>query len=190
MRNRLIHALAALCVPALLTSTPLAASAAQPATGKPAKAEVQAGYVTMWAWLGNTDRCIDVPGWSTQKSTKLHTWDCLPTQANELFTAEGPYTNNPGGYAAYLLRNKHSGMCINVPNKNKTPGVQLIQYPCNPNEANSQWVDMRTRSIHVFKNAYTNLCMAVEGGGTANGTKLIQWHCDETQAYEKFYLGG
>ncbi|MGW5480640.1 RICIN domain-containing protein [Streptomyces sp. NPDC004008] len=66
-----------------------------------------------WMWINSKDRCLDVPGWSTRNGTGLDAWDCRH-QNNVRWMPVGPFTGR-GGHTVFLIKNAHSGKCINVP---------------------------------------------------------------------------
>ncbi|WP_329100326.1 RICIN domain-containing protein [Micromonospora sp. NBC_01699] len=145
----------------------------------PANAVVT-GYKQIYAWINGNPRCITVPASSTVVGKKLDTWDCMsPKQNNQLWGLHtGDYVLSPDGTMTYILKNRHSGLCIKGWN---TKGAQVTQEVCSVTDDRQMWVRPSTSPgglvYNRWKNWKTGYCLAVSGAGTANGTWLITWDC-------------
>ncbi|MFE0511355.1 RICIN domain-containing protein [Streptomyces sp. NPDC058964] len=138
-------------------------------------------------WINNKDRCLDVPGWSTRNGTGLDAWDCQH-QNNERWIPVGPFTGR-GGHIVFLIKNAHSGKCINDPGYSRANGTRLVQWTCRRSDSNSQWYEEDIGSYVILHNAYSGKCLNIAGASTRNGAWLIQYTCRNT-ASERVHIGG
>ncbi|MBB5135298.1 hypothetical protein HNP84_005034 [Thermocatellispora tengchongensis] len=130
--------------------------------------------------INGKNRCIDVPRSSKERGTTIQLYDCKPAgkRANQEWTIEGYYLDK-AGRMAYLIRNRHSQMCLNVKGSSKDNGARLIQWPCNKNHQNSLWYWKRNSygKGQMLANSNSTKCLNVGGNSAANGAWLIQWTC-------------
>jgi ricin-type beta-trefoil lectin protein len=137
----------------------------------------------------NSDKCIEVPGYSTQAGIQLDQWSCID-QTNELWR---PYLNTSGDYVFWNEANKQ---CIEVAGYSTANGAWEAQWPCAPASAAANFIyypylfigNMNGQSYYEWANIYTNKCLNVSQGSTANGAKIIQWACIPTAKDEWFAL--
>jgi Ricin-type beta-trefoil lectin domain-like len=173
-----------------LSTAGTAVAQANTHTGSPGGTRSQAAASSgnqLWAWLNNTPRCIDDPGWSTSNGTGLDTWDCVP-QANEQWVAVGPFTGYRG-HIVFLLKNAYSGKCINDPAYSTSNGTRMVQWTCSRSDPNSQWYEQDIGSAVILHNEYSGKCLNVAGASTNNGAWLIQYTCSSSYTNEIFYVG-
>lgn len=140
-----------------------------------------------WMWINKKDRCLDVPGWSTRNGAGLDAWDCRH-QNNERWIPVGPFSGR-GGHSVFLIKNAHSGKCINDPGYSRANGTRLVQWTCRRSDSNSQWYEQDVGSSVILHNAYSGKCLNIAGSSTRNGSWLIQYTCKNT-ASERVYIGG
>lgn len=110
------------------------------------------------------NKCLDVPGQSTQPGTQMQIWDCWggPNQ-QWTYTPAGQLTVYSGG----------SLRCLDAEENGTTNGTAVIIWTCHGG-ANQQWHLNGDGSI---TSALSGLCLDVFGAGTANGTEVILWTC-------------
>ncbi|MGW2488601.1 RICIN domain-containing protein [Streptomyces sp. NPDC001606] len=89
--------------------------------------------------------------------------------------------------AQFVLKNAHSGMCVDVPGSTGEWGTQLIQWPCNGG-ANQRFYFDEVNGTPVLRSAATNLCIEVPGYRTDNGAPVTQWGCNGG-TNQRWYMG-
>lgn len=120
-----------------------------------------------------TNKCLAIPGGSTQDGVGLIQWGCggwedHQWKLEEAFTSDVQY---------YKVVNKKTNKCLGVPGGSVEDGVQVIQWPCG------DWFDHYWRFEAVGTNKYravnrnSNKCLAVEAGSKEDGARVIQWPC-------------
>lgn len=120
-----------------------------------------------------TDKCLAIPGGSTQGGIGLIQWKCGDWEDHqwkleEAFTSDVMY---------YRVVNKKTNMCLAVPGGSTEDGVQVIQWPCG------DWLDHYWRFEAAGTNKYrvinraSGKCLGVDAGSKANGARVIQWPC-------------
>ena len=114
---------------------------------------------------GQSGRCVDVPGATTNNGTQVQLWDCNG-QTNQRWTATS-------GKQLQVYGNK----CLDASGQGTTNGTQVIIWDCN-GQTNQQW-NLNTNG--TITGVQSGLCLDANGGGTANGTKLILWSCNGQQ---------
>ncbi|GAA2274334.1 RICIN domain-containing protein [Glycomyces scopariae] len=112
----------------------------------------------------SANRCLDVPGQSTQTGTQVQIWDCW-TGANQqwTFTAAGELTVYADG----------SRRCLDASGGGTANGTLAIIWTCHGG-ANQRW---NRGADGTITNAASGLCLDVSGAATANGTKVHLWTC-------------
>ncbi len=106
-----------------------------------------------------SNRCVDVPGFSTAPGTALDLWDCN-NGGNQSwnYTADKQLTV----YADKCMTAGGAGSAVTIEN-------------CT-GEANQAWnlnADLTVTSV-----ASPDLCLDAAGGGTGNGTAVDVWYCN------------
>src|ERR1700680_725621 len=137
----------------------------------------------------NSNRCIEVPGYSTTAGTQLDQWNCSGG-TNQLWR---PYHNAQGNY---VFQNEYSRQCINVRGYSTSNGAAIQQGPCEPATASANEVyypnlfigNINGRSWYSWAGLQSNKCLNVAGASHANGAKIIQWDCIPTASDEWFAL--
>ena len=101
------------------------------------------------------------------------------------------------GWWAEELANKHSGLCLDIPNGSMDNGVIVQQYACHGG-ANQLWfkrpvdADVRANGSWDFYWEYVNLnsglCLDVANGSTADGAQIVQYECHQgaNQAWREY----
>jgi hypothetical protein len=110
---------------------------------------------------GQSSRCLDVPGATTDNGTQLQLMDCAG-QSNQRFT----YTSS-GELQVY------GSKCVDAYGGGTSDGTAVIIWDCN-GQSNQQW---NLNSDGTITGVQSGLCLDANGAGTANGTKIILWSC-------------
>ncbi|MFB9236697.1 ricin-type beta-trefoil lectin domain protein [Plantactinospora siamensis] len=108
-----------------------------------------------------SNRCLDVPGWSTTNGVQLHIWDC-----------------NGGGNQSWTLTaarelRVYGNKCLDVAGAATTPGTKVEIWDCNGG-TNQQWT---LNGDGTITGVGSGLCLDVKDGGTANGSLVDIWTC-------------
>ena len=77
----------------------------------------------------NGDKCFGVKSSSTANSAKIITQACGNPTLNDQWRPIKNFTSGSLDY--YLLKNRHSGKCLNVQGNSTSAGADLIQYTCS-----------------------------------------------------------
>jgi hypothetical protein len=111
-----------------------------------------------------SNRCLDVPGQSTEPGTQLQIWDCWGG-SNQLwtYTAAGELTVYAGG----------SQRCLDAEGGGTSNGTAAIIWTCHGG-VNQQW---SLNPDGTISGVQSGLCLDGYGAGTANGTQVILWSC-------------
>jgi hypothetical protein len=129
-------------------------------------------------WLSNSTRCIDVSGSSKVVNGKLVSWTCNGN-ANQRFEI----IDATGGW--FRLRNKNSGLCIDVKDASTSDMASIVQNTCSSaRDSQRLWMPASNGQLK-FK--HSNKCLDVVGGtGAALGADAIQFTCDANKTQQKF----
>ena len=110
-----------------------------------------------------SNRCVDVPGFSTSNGTALDLWDC----------------NGGGNQSWNWTTDKqltvYGNKCLTIGGDGSSAGSPAIITDCTgaPNQAWELNADLSVTSI-----ANPDLCLDAAGAGTGNGTAVDVWHCN------------
>jgi hypothetical protein len=76
---------------------------------------------------GHSNKCLEVAGFGTHDGADVVQWSCWggANQQWALYQVSGRY-----GRSHYVLRNVHSGKCLDVPNWSDANGEWLQQWSC------------------------------------------------------------
>jgi hypothetical protein len=110
-----------------------------------------------------SNRCLDVPGFSTTNGTQLDLWDC----------------NGGGNQSWNWADNKevivYGNKCLTVGGTGVTAGDPVTISDCTVS-GSQQWnlnADQTVTSV-----ANPSLCLDASGAGTGNGTAIDVWYCN------------
>jgi hypothetical protein len=110
-----------------------------------------------------SDKCVDVPGFSTTNGTALDLWDC-----------------NGGGNQSWNWTSDkqltiYGTKCLTIGGDGSSAGSPAIITDCNgaPNQAWELNADLSVTSL-----GNPGLCLDAAGAGTGNGTAVDVWHCN------------
>lgn len=109
-----------------------------------------------------SNRCVDVPGFSTTDGTQLDLWDC-----NGGGNQSWDYT------AAHELK-IYASKCMQI-GADGAAGAPVVIGECTGN-ATQHWNVNPDGSITSAAN--TALCLDASGAGTGNGTSVDVWYCN------------
>jgi hypothetical protein len=136
------------------------------------------------AVAAHSGKCLDVPNGSTQTRLQLQQWGCGSGAQNQQFEFQRVA---PGtlGIGIYLVRNRASGLCLQVQDGSSANGAPIVQVSCN-SAANSQRFELQRvtglgsdRDFQLVA-AHSRRCIDVTAASTANGAKVHQWGCHDT----------
>ncbi len=107
-----------------------------------------------------SNRCVDVPGASTEDGTDVQLYDCNGTAAQT-------WRFNPESREVRAL-----DKCLDVEQGNANDGTPVQLYSCNGTDAQKWTYDPNSKQLTAF-----GKCLDASGGATANGTKVIIAAC-------------
>jgi hypothetical protein len=110
-----------------------------------------------------SDRCVDVPGFSTSNGTALDLWDC---------NGGG---NQSWNWTAAKELTVYGNKCMTIGGDGSSAGSPAIITECTgaPNQAWELNADLSITSV-----GHPDLCLDAAGGGTGNGTAVDVWYCN------------
>jgi hypothetical protein len=110
-----------------------------------------------------SNRCVDVPGFSTTAGTQLDLWDC---------NGGG---NQSWNWTADKQLTVYGDMCMTIGGDGASAGSPVVIDDCTdaPNQAWELNADLTVTSV-----AYPDLCLDAAGAGTGNGTPIDVWYCN------------
>jgi hypothetical protein len=110
-----------------------------------------------------SDRCVDVPGFSTTNGTALDLWDC---------NGGG---NQSWNWTAGKQLTVYSNKCMTIGGDGSSAGSPVIITDCTgaPNQTWELNADLSITSI-----SHPELCLDAAGAGTGNGTPVDVWYCN------------
>jgi hypothetical protein len=110
-----------------------------------------------------SDRCVDVPGFSTTNGTQLDLWDC---------NAGG---NQSWNYTAKQELTVYGNKCMAIGGTGNTAGDPVVISDCT-GTTSQQWLLNADHSVTSVANPA--LCLDASGAGTGNGTSVDVWFCN------------
>ncbi|MFC8763698.1 RICIN domain-containing protein [Streptomyces sp. NPDC057193] len=117
----------------------------------------------------NSNKCLEVAGWSTANGAGVGQWDCH-TGANQKWT--GSFYGS-----GYLIYNLNSGKCLEVKGWSTANGAEVGQWDCHGG-ANQQWsMQYAGERIVTLVNVHSGKCLEIGGWRTDNGAPATQWDC-------------
>ncbi|MBX9422257.1 MULTISPECIES: RICIN domain-containing protein [Streptomyces] len=116
----------------------------------------------------NSNKCLEVGGWSTADGAGVNQWDCHDGD-NQKWLAV-PY----GG--GNLIYNKNSGKCLEVKGWSTANGAQIGQWDCHGG-ANQQWKVHQGYHHFALINVNSGKCLEIGGWRGDNGAPATQWDC-------------
>ncbi len=110
-----------------------------------------------------SNKCVDVPGFSTSNGTALDLWDC---------NGGG---NQSWNWTADKQLTIYGNKCMTIGGDGSSAGSPVIITDCTgaPNQGWELNADQTVTSI-----ASPGLCLDAAGAGTGNGTAVDVWHCN------------
>ena len=110
-----------------------------------------------------SNRCVDVPGFSTTNGTALDLWDC---------SGGG---NQSWNWTADKQLTVYSNKCMTISGDGASAGSPVIITDCTgaPNQAWELHEDLTISSV-----GHPDLCLDAAGAGTGNGTAVDVWLCN------------
>jgi glucoamylase len=127
---------------------------------------VKAKYRGAGPIMGESGKCIDDAGASTNNGTAIQIWTCNATSAQS-------WTWSSADGTLRVL-----DKCIDVTGGATVNGTLIQLWDCNGTGA-QQW---RWRQQSRLMNPQSGRCLDVTGGGTSNGTRLQLWDCNDMAA--------
>jgi hypothetical protein len=110
-----------------------------------------------------SNRCVDVPGYSTTSGTALDLWDC---------NAGG---NQSWNWTADKQLTVYGNKCLALGGDGASAGSPAVIADCT-GAANQKWELNADLSVTSVLNP--DLCLDAAGAGTGNGTSVDVWHCN------------
>lgn len=93
-----------------------------------------------------------------------------------------PSTPAPGMAPDRQIKNRLSGLCLDVELNSLSAGAKVVQNPCNTSDPAQRWIVPKVAEIlstsggfRHYVNKNTGLAMDVAGGSTANNAAIIQF---------------
>lgn len=136
--------------------TPLIASASQ----------VEARY---YIQARHSGKCIHQHGGISNAGGAVTQWDCI-NRPNVQMT-KGWHNNG-----SFVLRFKHSQLCLTPKNGKSTNGTEVIQAPCT-GLASQQWREVPGGEGYVKLRSGNGACLHQHGATIHNGGGITMWDC-------------
>jgi hypothetical protein len=93
-----------------------------------------------------------------------------------------PSSPAPGMAPDRQIKNRLSGLCLDVANNSTAAGAAVVQNPCDVNDPAQRWIVPKLAEIFSpdggfrhYVNKNSGLAMDVAGGSTANNAAVIQY---------------
>lgn len=96
------------------------------------------------------------------------------------------------------IRNRLSGLCLDVENNSTAAGAFIVQNPCDVNDPAQRWIVTKVAQVFSpnggyrrYMNKNSGLVMDIAGASTANNARLIQWpsHGGDNQLFQQVFAG-
>jgi len=94
------------------------------------------------------------------------------------------------------IKNRKSGMCLDIQNNSTAAGALVVQNPCNTSDPAQRWYATKVAEIFTpnggfrrLVNRNSGLVMDVSGASTANGAHVGQWpkHTGSNQLFQRVF---
>jgi Ricin-type beta-trefoil lectin domain-like len=91
------------------------------------------------------------------------------------------------------IQNQYSSMCVNDYAYSTAAGHDMVQWQCNSNDANQNWIaEAQPNGSFTLVNEYSRLCLDDFGASSADGNPIDQWYCnadpDQYDQAEEWYI--
>ncbi|CAI0915377.1 TPA: RICIN domain-containing protein [Serratia marcescens] len=116
----------------------------------------------------SSKKCMNVPGNSSDDNIQLIQYPCV-NAGNEMFTFKKSDVSS--GIQHWEISGTNSQKCISNQNGSVSPGVPVIQWPCNQ-RPDQKWTITPAKNTLIIKSASSNLPITVNGYN--DGDKLTQ----------------
>lgn len=126
-------------------------------------------------------KCIDNAG-SRKHGAGLQGWKCNTRNLNQRFAV----TSYGKTKRAMAIRNKLSGLCLDVQRQSTKAGARIVQNRCG-NSKSQNWEFMKSgaKDWFLIQARHSHLCLALTRIGKRD-TYLIQSSCNKKDANQKF----
>jgi arabinan endo-1,5-alpha-L-arabinosidase len=166
----------------LLTATALASATAVVGFGSTAQAATDTVHVYQFVNAHHSNKDLAVLNASTAPGQPIVQFS-RNTGANQQWEIVNlPSTPAPGFAPDRQLRNRLSGLCLDVDGNSLSAGATIVQNPCDPGDPAQRWIVPKVAEIFStnggfrhYVNKNSGLAMDVAGGSTANNAPIIQF---------------
>ncbi len=138
------------------------------ATAGASAAQAATGTVGYRLTFGQSDKCLDDPGYSTANDTWLDQWTC-GHGTNEVWYLD--YINS----TTFRIRNSYSGKCVNIAASKYVNNTHIVQYTCS-NVANENFVMGHTSAggySWIESAGHTSYVLNIDHALTTNGAHVL-----------------
>ena len=125
-----------------------------------------------------TDRVVDVAGWSFDDRGRVHMWDFRSN--GNVTNQRWDFINLGGGY--YQIKNQNSGKCLDKSMDNgNVDGALVYQYSCSANHPSNQvWYldNLGLNGYPHIRSKADNRCLDIRGKVDADDATVQVWSCN------------
>jgi len=166
----------------LLTATVLASAAALVGVGSATAQAATDVHIYQYVQAHHSGKDLAVLNASTAPGQPIvqFTRSTGPNQQWEITSL--PSSPAPGMAPDRQIKNRLSGLCLDVANNSLAAGAAVVQNPCNVNDPAQRWIVPKLAEIFSpdggfrhYVNKNSGLAMDVAGGSTANNATVIQY---------------
>jgi hypothetical protein len=101
-----------------------------------------------------------------------------PLMATRPLIVKPTIKNLPASGSVIEIQNVYSGLCLNDYGFSTTAGNDMVQWNCNPGNANQNWeLNYIGGGLYTLVNEYSHMCLDDYGYSTADGNAMVQWPC-------------
>jgi hypothetical protein len=167
----------------LLTATALASATAVVGLGStPAQAATDAVHVYQFVNAHHSGKDLAVLNASTAANQPIVQFTRNSGFNQQWEIVNLPSTPAPGMAPDRQIKNRLSGMCLDVAGNSLSAGASIVQNPCNTDDPAQRWIVPKVAEIFStnggfrhYTNKNSGLAMDVAGGSTANNAAVIQF---------------
>ena len=141
-----------------------------PALGEVIRIDLQAAPGLYELVASHSEKCLDVPEWSTNDGTPVVQWTCNGGD-NQRWNLE----TGSDGYSRLVAL--HSGKCLDVSGASTEDRADIIQWQCHGGQ-NQQWRVEVVPGGYQLVAPHSGKCVDVRGEATTDGAQVIQWTCN------------
>lgn len=133
----------------------------------------------------HSNKCLDVPGGSSERGARLQQWQCL-NNARQTFS----FHPVKGKTDTFIIKNPQSDLCVDISRHQKdAESFVVYQWACHA-KTNQQFA-LRKVSAKVFELVaqHSRKCVDVKANSRADGGTLLEFNC-HSKANQRWTISG